>query len=97
MNITHLRLSSISEDSDSETARYRATHTTPGREGTTLDFTVTVRAFNGLTTADIDFGSVPKGDTTEDALSTLGDWLQRAADAINQRQRDTYPQFPNYK
>lgn len=66
-------------------AEYELTHSTPGREGTTLEEPLVLRISPGghtLCTLHIDDC---KGDTTNEALDRMAIWLRRLADGIENR------------
>ena len=72
------------KETENLVATYKVFHSTPGREGTTLDFTVTLSQVHPLNTkfvAKVHFDNC-EGDSPAEALKRLGGWCARAAEAI---------------
>jgi hypothetical protein len=65
-------------------AKYSLAHSTPGRDGTVLEQTLSLQILPGETTAYL---TIPdcKATTPDEALTRLATWLRRLADGIDQR------------
>ena len=72
---------------------YEASHSTPGREGTTYAFDVTLKLLpNGTATVAVDMGTVEK-PTAEEAIAKMSEWFQRAAEALKKKPTGNIPLF----
>ncbi len=77
-----MKLLNIKHDAGTVVATYQASHSTPGREGTTLTFDVHLRVSgDGTASVSVDLGpahapGVPQG------LNQMAVWLQRASLAL---------------
>jgi hypothetical protein len=81
-----LKLTNIERrEPDGFRATYNLTHSTPGREGTTLTEELILDIYPSRPViASISIGKCP-GFTTEEALIRLSSWLRRLADSLDQR------------
>jgi hypothetical protein len=76
----------VSEDRRTQTATYRLTHVTPGRDGTHLTLDVRIDRVAGLTWASMpDLRPRIESEDAEQALDKLAEWMERAAAAIRAR------------
>lgn len=66
-------------------ATYELTHSTPGREGTTLTEELVMDVYPGRP-IDVSMSITDcTGSTTDEVLARLSGWLRRLADGLDQR------------
>ncbi len=69
--------------------RYAVSHSTPGRDGTTVTADLTVNVYPDRTVrAALDFGEIT-GTTQGEALDRLASWCERTAIALRDRSAGT--------
>lgn len=77
-------------------AVYELSHSTPGRQGTTLSLNVHIEMAFGRTKAQVlDLQPEVEGENPEAALDKLADWLERSAKALRERGKPQ-PLFSSY-
>lgn len=84
-----MTLDSITREPAGLVAKYEVSHSTPGRDGTTLTASCTIM-IRGKCYASLAIDSAD-GKTPDEALDKMATWLRRLADGIEQRTHTMLP------
>ena len=76
-----VKIENLSRDKDDVFLVYNVTHSTPGRNGTTLEQRLKIQRINGEWSANIEQNGINEKTSTAAAWK-LGDWLTRLGNEI---------------